>query len=107
MKTFQDLKKTLLNKNPFKRFTSNANGNLSACNTPKHFRLFDNKHIDEQLCVNVNNSTNNHEQIFCSHYIGNTILSYDSSNEGNASNCINRIVETVSYFFYFIFKDTR
>jgi hypothetical protein len=73
---FQDFKKTLFNKNPFKRFN-------------KHNKLY------EQF--NFNNNNNDEQvQIFYTNYIGNTILSYDS-NEGNASSCINRIIETVSF----------
>ena len=78
---FQDLKKTLFNKNPFKRFNKN------------------NKLYDQ---YNFNND-DQQVQIFYTNYIGNTILSYDS-NEGNASSCVNRIIETVSFFIIFSLK---
>ena len=78
---FQDLKKTLFNKNPFKRFNKN------------------NKLYDQ---YNFNND-DQQVQIFYTNYIGNTILSYDS-NEGNASSCVNRIIETVSFFIIFSVK---
>ena len=78
---FQDLKNSLFNKNPFKRFNN------------KHSKLYDHGNLFEN---------ENHEQIFYTNYIGNTILSYDS-NEGNATSCINRIIETVWIIFNFSF----
>jgi hypothetical protein len=70
---FQDLKKSLLSKNPFKRSST------------KHSKLYDQYSFDN-------------DNQFYSYYIGNTILSY-GSNEGSASSCINRIIETVCWKF--------
>ena len=88
MKTLQDLKQTLISKNPFKRFQNNitnssrssASGNISDNNSKN--KLFD-------MDINIDY---NEGQSFLSTYIGNTVISFDT-NEGNASKYINKILK--------------
>jgi len=88
MKTLQDLKQTLISKNPFKRFQNNitnssrssASGNISDNNSKN--KLFD-------MDINIDY---NEGQSFLSTYIGNTVISFDT-NEGNASKYISKIIE--------------
>jgi hypothetical protein len=97
MKTLQDLKQTLISKNPFKRFqtsvtnSSRSSGNSSATssgNTSSKNKLF-------EMDINIDY---NEGQSFLSTYIGNTVISFDT-NEGNASKYISKIIEIVNHCF--------
>ena len=78
---------------------------ISKCHLKKENTLFSNNKNNkcEYDKINYLDSTSALEsdqryQVYISHYIGGTILSYDTSLEGSATKFISKIIDTVNFF---------